>query len=171
LLDDVLLIGKAEAGKMEFKPAALDLVEFCHNLVEELRNNFKGPHTITFTYSGESLNAHMDENLLRPILTNLLSNAIKYSPKGGTVNFELAHHNEVVTFRIQDQGIGIPPEDLSHLFESFYRAGNVGTIQGTGLGLSIVKKSVDLHGGQLAVESIVDVGTTFTVRLPLTSQV
>jgi signal transduction histidine kinase len=113
----------------------------------------------------------MDENLLRPILTNLLSNAIKYSPEGGTVNFELVCQDEVVTFRIQDRGIGIPLEDLSQLFESFYRATNVGTIKGTGLGLSIVKKSVDLHGGQLAVESVVGVGTTFTVMLPLNSQV
>jgi PAS domain S-box-containing protein len=171
LLEDVLLIGKADAGKLQFKPADFDLVEFCRNLVEELRNNFKERHTISFTYPGECLNAHMDENLLRPILINLLSNAIKYSPKGGTVHFELTHHDEVVTFRIQDQGIGIPQQDLPHLFESFYRAGNVGAIQGTGLGLSIVKKSVDLHGGQLAIESIVDVGTTFILRLPLTSQV
>ena len=169
LLDDVLLIGKAEAGKMEFKPVAIDLVEFCRNLVEELRSNFNSHHSLTFTCQGECSNACLDENLLRPILTNLLSNAVKYSPKGETVNFELACQDEVVTFRIQDQGMGIPPEDLSRLFESFYRASNVGSIQGTGLGLSIVKKSVDLHGGQLAVESALGIGTTFTVMLPLTS--
>ena len=171
LLDDVLLIGKAEAGKLQFNPAALDLVEFCRDLVEELRSSLKTPHNIAFSYQGKCTNPRMDENLLRPILTNLLSNAIKYSPEGGTVDFELVCQDEVVTFRIQDQGIGIPLEDLSQLFESFYRATNVGTIKGTGLGLSIVKKSVDLHGVQLAVESVVGVGTTFTVMLPLNSQV
>ncbi len=72
--------------------------------------------------------------------------------------------------RIQDCGIGIPAEDLPRLFESFHRASNVGTIPGTGLGLAIVKKCVDLHGGQITVNSIVGEGTTFTVTLPLSPQ-
>jgi signal transduction histidine kinase len=110
----------------------------------------------------------MDERLLRQIFTNLLSNAIKYSPVGSTVRFDLECVDGVAQFRIQDEGIGIPDADLSGLFESFYRASNVGTIPGTGLGLAIAKKCVDVHGGQITVESLVDVGTTFTVTLPLT---
>jgi signal transduction histidine kinase len=73
----------------------------------------------------------------------------------------------LVRFEIQDRGIGIPKEGTKRLFEPFYRATNVGTIQGTGLGLSIVKQCVDLHGGKIAVNSIVGQGTTFTVTLPL----
>ena len=73
-------------------------------------------------------------------------------------------------FRITDNGIGIPAEYLPQLFASFERASNVGTIQGTGLGLAIVKKAVDLHRGTIAVESEVGVGTTFTVRLPLSER-
>ncbi len=177
LLDDVLFMGRIEAGKLQFKPSAIDLVAFCRDLVEELRNNSQSQHAlaqrspceIAFTNQGECTNACMDENLLRPILTNLLSNALKYSPQGETVNFELTCQDEVVIFHIQDRGIGIPQEDLPQLFESFYRAGNVGTIQGTGMGLSIVEKSVNLHCGQITVESVVGVGTTFTVRLPLQS--
>jgi signal transduction histidine kinase len=96
----------------------------------------------------------------------LLSNAIKYSPDGGTVRFDLECREGAATLRIQDSGIGIPAEDLSQLFESFHRAKNVGTIPGTGLGLAIVKKCVDLHGGQITVESEAGVGTTFTVTLP-----
>src|SRR5207237_1666430 len=109
------------------------------------------------------------ENLLRQILTNLLSNAIKYSPDGGTVLFELSCHERVVTFRIQDKGIGISLEDQKQLFEPFYRAANVDKIKGTGLGLSIVKKCVDLHRGEIFVDSQVGLGTTFTVTLPLIS--
>jgi signal transduction histidine kinase len=72
--------------------------------------------------------------------------------------------------RIQDSGIGIPNTDLPRLFESFHRANNVKTIPGTGLGLAIVKKCVDLHGGEITVDSVVGKGTTFTVMLPLNPQ-
>lgn len=83
------------------------------------------------------------------------------------MTFELTCDQNLVTLRIQDKGIGIPLADQQQLFESFYRASNVGTIRGTGLGLLIVKKCVDLQGGQIAVESEVGVGSTFTVTLPL----
>jgi PAS domain S-box-containing protein len=109
----------------------------------------------------------LDEKLLRQILSNLLSNALKYSPADSTVQFNLSFLHNKAIFRIEDQGIGIPQEDLSRLFESFHRATNVGTIQGTGLGLAIVKQCVNLHGGEITVESEVNQGTTFTVRLPL----
>jgi signal transduction histidine kinase len=185
LLDNLLVIGKAEADKLEFNPAPLNLIEFCNNLVEELQLNAGSKHSsgkdahpqgmadvpkiIVFTSRGDCTNACMDENLLRQILTNLLSNAIKYSPKGEIVTFELSCQDKVAIFRIQDRGIGISLEDQEQLFEPFYRAANVGTIKGTGLGLSIVKKCVDLHNSHIFVESEVGVGTTFTVTLPLVS--
>jgi signal transduction histidine kinase len=97
----------------------------------------------------------------------LLSNAIKYSPEGGTIWFGLECVENAARFCIQDSGIGIPPESLPQLFDSFYRARNVGTIPGTGLGLAIVKKCVDLHGGEITVDSEIDQGTKFTVTLPL----
>jgi signal transduction histidine kinase len=169
LLDDVLTFGRADAGKLEFKPAPVNLLKFCSRLVEELQINAGIQYTIIFTSQGQCANACMDENLLRQILTNLISNGIKYSPEGGTVFFELSCQDQVVTFRIGDQGIGIPLENQKQLFEPFYRATNVGKIKGTGLGLSIVKKCVDLHGGQIVVDSEVGFGTRFTVTLPLIS--
>ncbi len=174
LLEDVLTIGKAEAGKLQFKPKPMDLVAFCRQIVESMQafvtyqhTNASHKHTLTFVAHGGCTNAQMDENLLDHILTNLLSNAIKYSPKGGTVQFDLVCNQSSAVFRIQDTGIGIPTEDLDKLFDSFGRASNVGTIQGTGLGLGIVKKCVDLHGGNIAVESELGIGATFTVTLPL----
>jgi PAS domain S-box-containing protein len=166
LVNDVLFIGQAEMKKLEFNPAPLNLEQFCFGLVEELRSGIGNQTSITSNIRGNCTNACLDEKLLRQILANLLSNAIKYSPDGGTVRFDLECREDGATLRIQDSGIGIPAEDLSQLFESFHRAKNVGTIPGTGLGLAIVKKCVDLHEGQITVESEAGVGTTFTVTLP-----
>jgi PAS domain S-box-containing protein len=179
LLNDVLIIGRAEAGKLTFEPALLDLESFCHNLVEELQVNDTHQHTINFNCVQElekfasvdsslvqSKLLYMDETLLRQILENLLSNAIKYSPKDSVIGFALRYSSTQAVFQVRDQGIGIPIKDQPLLFESFHRATNVGTIAGTGLGLAIVKKCVDIHKGQVAVESEIGVGTTFTVTLP-----
>lgn len=166
LLEDVLLLGKAEAGKLKFEPEKIDLVQFCRTLVAELQYFPGTKHTLVFSEQFMFTDVYMDEQLLRQILGNLLSNAIKYSSIGSTVRFTLACEDETVIFQIQDQGIGIPPEDLQYVFESFYRAKNVSNIAGTGLGLAIVKKAVDLHGGQISVMSEVGVGTTFTVKMP-----
>ncbi|MGE5658528.1 MAG: ATP-binding protein [Actinomycetota bacterium] len=182
LLEDVLVIGKAEAGKLEFQPVPMNLERFCHSLVEELQLTDAQQHPIVLNYQAGCRETEMDEKLLRHILSNLLSNAIKYSPQGSQVKLEIAVEEEVpqdsvpspffspsqwVIFRIQDQGIGIPLEDQPRIFETFQRASNVGNISGTGLGLAIVKRSVELHGGQISVASEVGAGTTFTVVLPL----
>jgi len=167
LVNDVLFIAKAEADKLDFNPTPLDLEQFCRELVEEMHSDARRQTTIILNSRGNCANACLDEKLLRQILSNLLSNAIKYSPQGSTIRFDLECVDEIVQFRIQDSGIGIPETDFSSLFESFYRATNVGTIPGTGVGLAIVKKCVDLQGGEITVKSAVDVGTTFTVTLPL----
>src|SRR5919199_148492 len=167
LVSEVLFIGQAEADRLKFNPAPLDLEKSCREIVEEMRFSIQSQTAITFSRRGNCTNACVDEKLLRQILINLLSNAIKYSPHGGTVWFDLECMEGVAVLSIKDEGIGIPREDLSQLFESFYRASNVETIPGTGLGLAIVKKCMDLHGGQISVETVVGVGTTFTVMLPL----
>ncbi len=167
LVSDVLVYSKAEAGKLEFNPVWLDVVEFCRELMEELQLSAQQKHRISFTCLGPYREACLDETLLRQILSNLLSNALKYSPDGGKIYFELVFAQDTVRFRIQDEGIGIPLNDQAQLFEVFYRSSNVGTICGTGLGLAIVKRCVDVHKGQIAVESEVGLGTTFLVTLPL----
>ncbi|AFZ15012.1 multi-sensor signal transduction histidine kinase [Crinalium epipsammum PCC 9333] len=173
LLNDVLILAKVEAGKIEFKPHKIDLYQFCRELTEEMAITDKNQHKIIFISNlNESLSTLeapsfcMDEKLLRHILINLLSNAIKYSPAGSTVRFELDYQEEKAIFYVHDQGIGIPLENQNLLFQSFYRAKNVGNISGTGLGLAIVKNAIDLHGGSINVKSDLGVGTTFTVVLP-----
>jgi signal transduction histidine kinase len=178
MLNDVLIIGKAESGKLEFQPTQIDLVQFCRELVEELQQGSgkqqalaeHPDRVIAFTSQCHCFSGNIDEKLLRHILSNLLTNAIKYSPDSSTVQFDLTCVNGNAVFQIRDQGIGIPPEDLPRLFETFHRATNVGTIQGTGLGLAIVKQCVELHKGEITVKSEVGKGTIFTVALPLLSK-
>lgn len=169
LVEDVLLISKAEAGKLEFNPQPLMLKSFCKNLVAEIQLSIGKKHRIDFTYSGQVTSVYLDEKLLIQILNNLLINAIKYSPQETLVRFSCTCQQQEIIFEIQDEGIGIPVEDQKRLFESFHRAKNVGNIPGTGLGLTIVQKSVNLHNGNISLVSQVGVGTTFQVRLPLTN--
>lgn len=170
LLDEFLLLSQAEAGKLKCKLIPMELEEFCRQLVEEakLSTNAKDL-TLTFNcHHPEQLHGSVwDESLLKHILSNLLNNAIKYSPSGAQVRFELNAEEKAVTFRFQDQGIGIPKADQAQLFQPFFRAHNTANIPGTGLGLAIVKKCIETHGGAIAVQSEVGVGTTFTVTLPL----
>lgn len=169
MLDDILFFAKAESAKLNFEPKPLELVQFCHNLVAQMQLSLN-QNAIIFVSQHNTLIAWMDKKLLEPILKNLLENAIKYSPSNMAVDFNLSCENEKVIFLVKDRGIGIPAEDRQRLFEPFYRGSNVNNIPGTGLGLSILKTLVDLHGGQVAVESEVGVGTTFTVILPLITQ-
>lgn len=168
MIEDVLVIGKAEAGALQFEPTPVDLRELCHKVVDELRGGVAKQHTIEFEQQFDRGSLNLDEKLLRHILTNLLSNAVKYSPPGSTVSLLLAEREGQALIEVTDQGIGIPVGDQARLFESFHRASNVGNRQGTGLGLVIVKKAVELHGGTIAIESKVDAGTRISVQLPLT---
>lgn len=170
LLDDVLVLSKADVGKTEFNPISIDLTVFCSSLVEEFQLNTKRGQKIEYVLEGKQTTCFSDEKILRQILSNLLSNAIKYSPESSIVCFTVTFSNDEVIFLIKDQGIGIPESDQPHLFESFQRATNVGQIQGTGLGLAIVKKSVELHQGTITFESTASQGTTFIVRLPITAE-
>lgn len=167
LLEEVLTLGRAESGKLEFNPAPLDAVSFCQELVEALQNTAGAQHSLTFSSSGNCTSACLDDKLLWHIFNNLLSNAIKYSPQGSTVFFTLSCEESLLCFQVRDEGIGISQEDQQSLFEPFNRASNVGDIPGTGLGLAIVKKAVELHGGQIEVDSEIGRGTAFTVTLPL----
>lgn len=172
LLNDIRFIGKAESRGLAYKPVPIDLISFCSHLVEGMKITTSGKHDIKLNIANnrKSENPLIDEKLLRHVLTNLLSNAIKYSPNGCRVNFDLIVEEKEAKFKIKDEGIGIPPENLENLFQSFYRAKNVGEIPGTGLGLAIVKQCVELQGGTIEVQSELGKGTTFIVCLPLGKQ-
>jgi signal transduction histidine kinase len=134
-------------------------------VINEQQATIGNKHRLNFTFVGSESQFLGDANLLRQILTNLIDNAIKYSPGGGTVSVHLTLEETQVILSCLDEGIGIPVEDQQELFKPFSRASNVGTIGGTGIGLSIVKKCVELHSGQITVDSVVGQGTKFTVTL------
>ena len=172
LIDDVLTMNRAEANKLEFMPELVDLVPFCQELTEELQLSTKKHQIIFNAWQNDltkqtltTLKGQYDPKLLRQILNNLLSNAIKYSPQGGLIHFNLFTEENNLVLQVQDQGIGIPLDAQTQLFDPFYRAENVGTIAGTGLGLAIVKKCVDAHKGIISVDTRECAGTTWTVTI------
>jgi signal transduction histidine kinase len=166
VMENVLLLGRVEAGKMEFEPSLLDLPAFCRTLIEGIQAaaTETGPQ-IEFQAQGVA-RAWADEKLLRHILNNLLTNAVKYAPGHVPVKLSLEQRNGEIIFRVQDQGIGIPAEDQKQLFNAFHRGRNTTAFPGTGLGLVIVKRCVELHGGEITFQSAENAGTVFTVRLP-----
>jgi signal transduction histidine kinase len=110
-----------------------------------------------------------DRHRIKQVFINLLDNAVKYCPEGSEIQVRLETDGESIIVEVADNGPGIPQQDLPHVFEKMYRVEKERTraVEGSGLGLSIVKRIVELHGGQIAVESTVGKGTTFRVRLPL----
>lgn len=167
LIEDVLFLAGVEAGRLVFKPTPLDLKAACARIVEETLSATNQRCPIAFESDGLEQKVQVDEGLLRHILLNVLSNAVKYSKEGSTVTFQAVRGDDALVFEIGDGGIGIPEAELGRLFQSFYRANNVGQIPGTGLGLVIVKRCVDIHQGTIQVKSLLGVGTTVTIRLPL----
>jgi signal transduction histidine kinase len=166
MMEEVLLLGRAEAGKLEYKPVPLDLAAFCERITTQVLSATGGRCPIHFR--AETLPpARGDEDLLRHILTNLLSNAVKYSHDGEAVDFSVEVDAEEAIFRFRDRGIGISAIDQKQLFQAFHRGRNASHLPGSGLGLVIVKRCVELHHGEIHCESSEGSGTTFTVKLPL----
>jgi len=167
MMDDVLLLGRFDAGQQKLQPAELHLAAWCRRFVDEMRSATSGRCPIELFLAEFEPIVRADEGILRHILANLLSNAVKYSRPGEAVHLRVEQQGADAVFTVADHGIGIPVTDRRRLFESFQRGGNVGQISGTGLGLVVVKRGVDLHGGTVAFTSEESTGTTFTVRLPL----
>ena len=177
LFQDLLDITKAEDGRLKNEPIVLDATEFARDIWEGLKpkaekkgleyvfmpdHNATGEKTIMPVFF-----IHADRDHLHEVLNNLFENAIKYTPSG-TVAVNVTGDNDSVQISIKDSGIGIPAEDLPHLFQKFYRVDNSETreINGTGLGLFLSRKLTESIGGKLTVESEYKKGSVFTVKLP-----
>ena len=168
LLEDILVLSKAESDKQNLNLEQIELKEFCAKIIQKLASIY-ADRIVNFDYQTASTSFNLDRTTLWHILNNLLSNALKYSPSGSAVDLIITEQSQPprIKIEVRDRGIGIPQESQKHLFESFYRAGNVSSIPGTGLGLSIVKKSVDLYQGSISITSHVDQGTNIIVQLPI----
>ncbi len=168
LIDDVLMLGRAEANRMETHLVPTELIQFFEEITSELASTSGATGSpIYFNATVPVLTTLADRKLLRQVVTNLLSNAVKYSPNATPVYFKVSRDGDEAVISVQDQGIGIPANDHDHLFEAFHRGANVEGIEGTGLGLAIIQRAVKLHNGTIDFESEVGAGTTFTVRIPI----
>ena len=165
LIDEVLLLAKVEAGKMNCQPELVDLRALCQRSITEVTAGASGAAAIEFICEF-TCQARLDETLAGIILTNLLNNAVKYSSEKSWTRLSLRREAREIVIEVRDRGIGIPTADQSDLFRSFHRGSNVGNVPGTGLGLTIVKRCVELHAGRITFLSAEGQGTTFTVRLP-----
>ena len=189
LFQDLLDVSKADDGRLQSNPEAIDLIPFVSDIVEGLRHKaedkklqliFKprpgtpgGEHSATFTSRtlSPAFYIYVDPDQLREVLDNLVENAIKYTPSG-RVTVDVTGGSGRVTIAIADTGIGIPVEDQSHLFQKFYRVDNSDTreIGGTGLGLYLSRRLTEVMGGRLWVESAYRQGSTFFLELPRLSE-
>ncbi len=167
MMEEVLVLSRLDAGKLDFKPVSLDLNLFCRRVVDEVLSATNRRCVIEFSLASVPAEGDADEQLLGHIFTNLLSNAVKYSEPGATVRFAIERDGVDAVCVVQDQGIGISEDDQKQLFKAFHRGSNVGSRAGTGLGLLLVKRCAQLHRGRVQVTSKVGEGTTVTVRLPL----
>jgi len=169
LMEQVLLLGRVDAGKLAAQAVPLDLDDLLGRIADEQRSATAArcPILLDLGAPGALTGARADAGLLRHILSNLVSNAAKYSPPGSEVRLAARRDGTDAVLTVADRGIGIPEADQARLFEAFHRAGNVGETPGSGLGLLIVKRCVDLHGGRISARSRLGDGTTFEVRLPL----
>lgn len=178
LFQDLLDVSRAEDGRLKSNPKVVDVVAFTQNIVSHFEMKAKEKGLIlyfkpvdTSTTSDRKLSpvyyTEVDNDHLREVISNLIDNAIKYTPSGD-VSVDVTGDTEHVTISISDTGIGIPPEDVSHLFQKFYRVDNTDTreIGGTGLGLYLSRRLVEEMGGRIWVESEYHKGSVFYVELP-----
>ncbi len=164
LIGEVLSFNKMDMGRLEFHQEETDIRAFCDEIVHRF-GVISGTQLICSVQDGVTF-AYIDPHLLDHVLSNLLSNALKYSPSDSPVYLHVSQDKEHLTFKVVDEGIGIPPDEQKHIFSPFYRASNAAEFGGTGLGLAIVKQYVCRHGGSVHFESTEDLGTTFIVRIP-----
>jgi PAS domain S-box-containing protein len=170
LMDDVLTINRSESSKILFNPVLTNLYKICLEISEGTKSVRDEKHEFVFNYSAKKVNLILDPKLFKFLISNLISNAFKYSPEGGKVEFSVSSSRELIHISISDEGIGIPEDDIKHLFEPFHRGTNTVDIPGTGLGLSIVKHAVEMHNGKISVNSKIGKGTIFTVEIPVRSK-
>jgi PAS domain S-box-containing protein len=167
ILNDLLSLGKLEEGKIEINKERILVKEFLEEVREEILETLKGGQDIEIHCSSDMVEINSDPKILRNMLFNLISNASKYSEEGKRIFLDCEHQNGKIEFHVRDGGIGIPEEDLKHMFERFFRASNAGNIQGTGLGLNIVKRYAELLNGSVSFTSRYGKGSTFSILLPL----
>jgi signal transduction histidine kinase len=169
LINDILDLSKIEAGRMELEPAAFDLPSAIENALILVRER-ASRRAIRL---GSTIDTRLgmisgDERKVKQVLLNILSNALKFTPEGGRIDIDARLHADRAEVSVTDTGVGIAPGDQEAVFEEFRQVGATDKkAEGTGLGLALSRRFIELHGGQISVQSEIGHGSTFTFTLPV----
>lgn len=167
ILNDFLSLDKLQSGKVSIHPSEFMIQELVNEVMDTLHNILSDGRSFTYSHSGSEIELNVDRNILKNILVNLSSNAIKYSRPNTEIKIRSRINGAYLSIEIEDEGIGIPEDDKEHMFERFFRAHNAVNIKGTGLGLNIVRRYLDLLHGEITFHSEENIGTTFTIKVPI----
>ncbi|APH39117.1 histidine kinase [Methanohalophilus halophilus] len=168
IINDILDLSKIEAGKMELKPEQFGLEEIISELKNTLEPLVKKKQLILDVDTNLEYPVYADKLKIKQVLYNLLSNAIKFTPEKGKITIDIDYGGEEITISVSDSGIGVSPEEQDKLFKPFRQLDSDSNrqYQGTGLGLALVRNIIEMHGGQIWVESEAGKGSTFKFTLP-----
>ncbi len=172
IVSDLLVLSRLDNKRTSWSIETFDIGESVRHLCEVMRTDLDAhDHTLVFEAEEDLPDVTADRQRIEQVIINVISNAIKYTPDGGTIDVSVASVSErrFVQIKVADNGVGIPKEDIAHLFERFYRVEKSRTSDagGTGLGLAIAKELIDAHGGNIRIESAVDEGTVMTIEIPV----
>ena len=170
IVSDLLVLSRLDNKRTQWKLETFDMCRSVSRLIEVMRVDIEArEHTVTFMAEENIPPITADRERIEQVIVNVLSNSVKYTPVGGKIDVSVRCADEKISFRVQDNGIGIPEEDLDRIFERFYRVEKSRTSEmgGTGLGLAIARELIEAHGGDIRIESRLGEGTAVTVTLPI----
>lgn len=165
-----MFLDQTENQKISYNYSKFLFSNFLNEIVHNTKPILRKGQIITYTANNEDVKVFLDKKIIEIIFRNILYNAIKYSYEKSKIEVKF-HINSYIKVTIIDEGIGIPKQDQKHVFERFFRAKNAIHFQGTGIGLNIVKHHIEKFGGTIQFKSKENVGTTFTVKLPLKASI
>ncbi len=167
IVDDLLDIGALDGGRVELARDDADLMEITRRVIEDLAPQAEAAGVTTQVTGDDTVVGVVDARRMRQVLDNLVQNAIKFTPRGGHIDVGLRRLGSRLQITVSDNGIGIAPDELGHVFEKFYRTPRATQVaRGTGLGLPIARSIVELHGGTLIATSDGQTGTHMAVDMP-----
>lgn len=170
IMNNVLLMGKIDAGRVQFRPEKSNMVSFIRHIVRDSFSKMPDGRTVITHVKGEPVDSCFDVALMEHIMKNMLSNAFKYSEGKGNPEVTITFEPEKIYIDVKDFGIGIPEHEQNMIFQSFFRGSNTDTIQGTGLGMVIIKQFIELHAGTITFSSKTNEGSVFTLMLPVVKE-
>ncbi|WP_299246580.1 PAS domain-containing sensor histidine kinase [uncultured Aquimarina sp.] len=170
ILNDFLSVERLESGKVNYKFTPFPLSKVINEVIYDANMLLKDGQRIKYPKDIDDYIIDFDEKILELVLTNLIRNAVKYSGENSTIDLQIIFENDLLTFHIIDQGIGIPEKEQPFIFKRYFRAENALLDQGTGIGLNIVKSHLENLGGSINFTSKENQGSTFTVQIPVAKQ-